>query len=261
MLMQKIAVSSALNLDLTVNPDFSQVDADKQVTDLSRYELYYPETRQFFLENGDQFSNFGYASIRPLFSRRIGLNSNIIGGFRLSGKLDKNWRIGVMDMQTNSNDSLPAQNFTVIALQRKIFARSNIGFLFINKESFNYPGAPVAAQPNDSRYNSNIGVEFNLASRENLWTGKELVLKSFTPDKNGHDFTQAGNLQFANKYWLVGGEYEYVGANYNAEVGYVPRQGYIKVNPVVSYLFLSNCRSDPKPRPAAELYRLLRWLI
>jgi hypothetical protein len=70
----KIAVSSSLNLDLTVNPDFSQVDADKQVINLSRYELFYPETRQFFLENGDQFSNFGYPSIRPFFYSRIGLN-------------------------------------------------------------------------------------------------------------------------------------------------------------------------------------------
>lgn len=235
----KIAISSSLNLDLTVNPDFSQVDADKQVIDLSRFELFYPETRQFFLENGDQFNNFGYASIRPFFSRRIGLTSNIIGGFRLSGKLDKDWRIGVMNMQTASNDSLPAQNFTTIALQRKIFARSNIGFLLVNKESFNYPaGVPPTSQPNNSKDNTNVGVEFNLASSSNAWTGKELVLKSFTPGKTGHDFTDAGNLQFTNKYWAIGGEYEYVGANYNAEVGYVPRQGYIKLNPVIAYLFL-----------------------
>ena len=230
----KIALTSALNLDLTVNPDFSQVDADKQVTDLSRYELYYPETRQFFLENGDQFSNFGYATIRPFFSRRIGLTSNIIGGFRLSGKLDKNWRIGVMDMQTSS-DSLPAQNFTAIALQRKIFARSNIGFLFVNKESFDYPGTPVAST--QSKYNNNVGIEFNLATSSNFWTGKLLGLKSFSPTKKGHDFTQAGNLQFANKYWNVGAEYEVVGANYNAEVGYVPRQGYVRFNPYIAYLF------------------------
>jgi len=232
----KVAISSALNLDLTVNPDFSQVDADKQVINLSRYELFYPETRQFFLENGDQFGNFGYPSIRPFFSRRIGLNSNIIAGARLSGKLDNNWRIGVMDMQTNSDDasSLPAQNFIVIALQRKIFARSNIGFLFVNKESFNYP---PGGQQLYAKYNNNIGVEYNLASAANAWTGKALILKSFSPDKSGHDFTQAGNLQYADKYWTIGGQYEVVGANYNAEVGYVPRKGYIKLNPYISHLF------------------------
>lgn len=234
----KIAVSSALNLDLTIHPDFSQVDADKQVTNLSRYELFYPETRQFFLENGDQFNNFGYASIRPFFSRRIGLTSNIIAGARLSGKLDPNWRIGVMDMQTNSNadNGVPAQNFTMIALQRKVFTRSNIGFLFVNKESFNYPPGALLTGAN-AKYNSNIGLEYNLASADNLFTGKALFLKSFSPDKKGHDFTQAGNLQFANKYWTIGGQYEYVGENYNAGVGYVPRQGYIKTNPYISRLF------------------------
>ncbi|MDR3697055.1 DUF5916 domain-containing protein [Mucilaginibacter sp.] len=234
----KIAVSSALNLDLTINPDFSQVDADKQVVNLSRFELFYPETRQFFLENGDQFNNFGYATIRPFFSRRIGLQSNIIGGFRLNGKLDKDWRIGVMDMQTNSNDTMPAQNFTVIALQRKILARSNIGFILVNKEAFNYPAVPPSSQPNNSRFNTNAGVEFNLASAANLWTGKELILKSFTPGKTGHDFTNAGNVQYADKYWLIGTQYEDVGANYNAETGYVPRHGYIKLNPYIGYLFL-----------------------
>jgi hypothetical protein len=235
----KIAMSSALNLDLTVNPDFSQVDADKQVIDLSRFELFYPETRQFFLENGDLFNNFGYSSIRPFFSRRIGLTSNIIGGFRLNGKLDKNWRIGVMDMQTTSNDSLPAQNFQALVLQRKIFTRSSIGFMIVDKEAFNFPaGVDPASQPNNSKYNTNVGTEFNLASADNAWTGKELVLKSFTPGKDGHDYTDAGNLQYTDKHWSIGAEYEYVGANYNAEVGYVPRAGYIRLNPTISYLFL-----------------------
>jgi len=114
----KVSITSSLNLDLTVNPDFSQIEVDKQVVDLSRYELFYPEKRQFFLENGDQFNNFGYADIRPFFSRRIGLGVPIEFGGRLSGKLDKNWRIGAMDMQTGPVDSigLPRQNFAVLAL-------------------------------------------------------------------------------------------------------------------------------------------------
>jgi hypothetical protein len=83
-----------------------------------------------------------------------------------------------------------------------------------------------------------MGVEFNLASSNNAWTGKELVLKSFSPGKRGDDYVQAGNLQYTDRHWIIGGEYEYTGSNYNAEVGYVPRQGYFKINPAVSYLFL-----------------------
>jgi hypothetical protein len=235
----KIALSSSLNLDLTVNPDFSQVDADKQVTNLSRYELFYPEKRQFFLENGDQLTNFGYPSIRPFFSRRIGLNTHIDFGARMSGKLDKNWRIGVMDMQTRTNDSLglPAQNFSIIALQRKIFARSNIGFIFIDKESENYRFDSSSGKPQYSRYNRNFGMEYNLASSNNLWTGKLLFLKAFTPGTSGKDITQAGHLQYASRKWNILGQYEYVGSNFNSEVGYVPRHGYVKFNPQIAYNF------------------------
>jgi Domain of unknown function (DUF5916) len=235
----KIAVTSSLNLDLTVNPDFSQVDVDKQVIDLSRYELFYPEKRQFFLENADHLNNLGYPSIRPFFSRRIGLNAPIEFGARLSGKLDPNWRIGLLDMQTGKVDSvgLPEQNFSVIALQRKIFARSNIGFIFINKQSLHYQPGKDTTHPVYSAYNRNMGVEFNLASSNNAWTGKALLLKSFSPGKRGDDYVHSGNLQYTDRHWLAGAEYEYTGSNYNAEVGYVPRQGYIKLNPQVSYLF------------------------
>ena len=171
----KISVTSSLNLDLTVNPDFSQVEVDKQVIDLSRYELFYPEKRQFFLENGDQFTNFGYADIRPFFSRRIGLGVPIEFGGRLSGKLDQNWRIGAMDMQTGRVDSigLPQQNFAVIALQRKVFARSNIGFLFVNKQSLSYQPGKDTTLPQYSTYNRSIGMEYNLASANNYWTAPE----------------------------------------------------------------------------------------
>lgn len=235
----KIAVTSSLNLDLTVNPDFSQVDVDRQVTNLDRFELFFPERRQFFLENGDLFTNFGYQSIRPFFSRRIGLGVPIHYGARLSGKLNKDWRIGVMDMQTGkvADMHLPAQNFAVVALQRRVFARSNIGAIFINKESINYRPGNEPGQPVYSRYNRNIGLEYNLASSNNLWTGKALLLKSFTPGADGKDWVHAGNLQYASRKWLINWQHEYVGRNYNPEVGYVPRRGYFKVNPQISYLF------------------------
>jgi Domain of unknown function (DUF5916) len=234
----KIAVTSSLNLDLTVNPDFSQVEVDRQVTNLDRYELFFPEKRQFFLENGDHFSNFGYSTIRPFFSRRIGLNAPINVGARLSGKINKDWRIGVMDMQTGKVDSmeLPAQNFAVIALQRRVFARSNIGFLFVNKQSVNYHPADTAKYKYSS-FNRNFGFEYNLASANNLWTGKAMLLKSFSPGDPGKNWVHAANLQYTTRKWIIAWQHEYIGKNYSAEVGYVPRTNYIKINPLVSRLF------------------------
>ena len=77
----KVSVSSALNLDFTINPNFSQAEVDQQVTNLDRFELFYPERRQFFLENADLFANFGYKTLRPFFSRRIGLGVPINARF------------------------------------------------------------------------------------------------------------------------------------------------------------------------------------
>lgn len=235
----KIAVTSSLNLDLTVNPDFSQVEVDRQVTNLDRFELFFPERRQFFLENADLFANFGYTTIRPFFSRRIGLGVPISYGARLSGSLDKNWRIGAMDMQTRAVEplALPAQNFAVFALQRRVFARSNIRLMFVNKQSVNYTPGKDSTLPVYSRYNRNLGLEYNLASADNLFTGKFMLLKSFSPGTTTGEFVHAANLLFNNKRWMLGWQHEYVGQNFNAEVGYVPRSNYIRLNPQAGYLF------------------------
>ncbi|HEX5151589.1 MAG TPA: DUF5916 domain-containing protein [Parafilimonas sp.] len=234
----KISFSTSLNLDLTVRPDFSQVEVDQQLINLSRFELFFPEKRQFFLENGDLFGNFGYADIRPFFSRRIGLNTAINAGVRLSGKLNKNLRIGVMDMETAGNDEgLPSQNYAVISLQQKVFKRSNIGFIYIDKTAINYDPSKDSLHANYSEYNRNIGVEYNLASANNVITGKALLLKSFAPDKSGDDIVQSSHIQYSSRKWLAYAQYAYVGKNYTAEVGYVPRKNFIKLNPQLTRYF------------------------
>ncbi|MGV3641085.1 MAG: DUF5916 domain-containing protein [Adhaeribacter sp.] len=240
----KVAVTSSMNLDLTVNPDFSQVEVDQQVTNLDRFELFFPERRQFFLENGDLFTNYGYTNLRPFFSRRIGLDAPIHFGARLSGKINKDWRLGVLDMQTGKVEErgLPAQNFAVVSLQRRVFARSTLGLLLVNKETMDFkgrdPGLPGPPLPFE-RFNRNLGLEYNLASVNNMWTGKALVLKSFRPENKGHDLAQAANLQYASRAWLISWQHQYVGRNYRAEVGYVPRVGYIQVSPKVGRLFFA----------------------
>ncbi|HVV56413.1 MAG TPA: DUF5916 domain-containing protein, partial [Mucilaginibacter sp.] len=227
----KVSVTPSLNLDVTVNPDFSQVDVDQQVINLSQYQLFFPEKRQFFLENGDLFANFGYSDIRPFFSRQIGLEQPIDFGARLTGQLNRDWRIGAMDMQTanSQQNSLDAGNYGVLTLQRRVLDRSNIGFIFVNRD---ITGALPGTNYFDN-YNRNVGVEFNLASTSNMWTGKLMGLKSFTPGISGHDFALADHLQYFSKYWQLYLQEEYVGKNYNAAVGYVPRTGYVKFSPLI----------------------------
>ena len=142
-----------------------------------RFELFYPEKRQFFLENADLFANFGYDNIRPFFSRRIGLGVPIDGGVRLSGNINENLRLGVMDIQTQAldNDGIPKENFSVLSLQRKIMARSNIGLILINKQGLNII---KDKHPNINRYNRTLGIEYNYASSNNLWNAKTFYIKS-----------------------------------------------------------------------------------
>ena len=238
----KISLTPSLNLDLTVNPDFSQVDADRQVTNLDRYELFYPERRQFFLENGDIFANFGYSTIRPFFSRRIGLGHPIDAGARLSGRINRNWRLGAMDMQTSevsdSATSLPVQNFAVAAIQRRLFARSYVGAFVINKQSINYD-VPTDGRPTYSMYNRTAGLEYNLQSRDNQWTGKGFVFKSLNPGQTSKtdNWVYAGHLQYFSRHLLTAMQAERVGQDFNAEVGYVPRINFTRLGPQAAYLF------------------------
>ena len=226
----KIALTSALNLDLTVNPDFSQVDVDRQVTNLSRFELFFPERRQFFLENADLFNNFGLDNLRPFFSRRIGLGVPITYGARISGKLNNNLRIGAMNIQTRSQDFTdstrrPNQNFTALVLQQKVFKRSSIGLMFLDKESLNFN---EKTNRGFTDFNRNLGIEYNLASGNNEWNGKIVFMKSFSPNTSGSDIMQAYNLKYNPSHWLIDFQYENVGTNYNPEIGYVPRTGYYR---------------------------------
>lgn len=229
----KVGLSSSLNLDLTYNPNFSQAEVDDQVTNLDRYELYFPEKRQFFLENSDLFANYGSSKIRPFFSRRIGIDAPVNTGFRLSGKMGKDLRFGLMDMQTGAEGDFLTRNFFVSTLQKKVFARSYIGAIFVNKQQINVP-----ADWQGNRYNRMAGLEYNMSSTDDLLTGKLFGLKSFTSSLNSkEEFSQGLNLKYARKSFLFNLNEYYVGKDFNAEAGYVPRTDFIQLNPSVSVKF------------------------
>jgi hypothetical protein len=245
----KLAVTPAMNLDLTFNPDFSQVEVDRQVTNLSRFELFFPERRQFFLENADLFGGFGSRSTRPFFSRRIGITKDtatdqniqekIIYGARLSGKITENLRLGFLNMQTDEvENAQPSLNYTVAVLQQKVFSRSNISAIFVNKQDLAY-------NPNTSgefHYNRVFGVDYNMASADNQWTGKFYYHRSLDPEKLDQAYTQGANLSYNTRPLLLRWDHVIVGENYNAETGFVPRTGYRKISPVAEIYFYPNSK-------------------
>jgi len=229
----KIGLSSSLNLDLTYNPDFSQVEVDRQITNISRFELHFPEKRQFFLENSDLFANYGYSSLTPFFSRRIGLDAPVMAGARLTGKIGNNLRIGVMNMTTRETEDFLARNFTVVSIQQKVFARSNFGFIFVNKEYFH--------QPDDTTmFNRVLGFDYNLASSNNFWSGKLFYHRSFQPENPDKTYSQGITLAYNRTHIQARFSQTSVGENYRAETGYVRRLGYNFLGPEISYLFVPN---------------------
>lgn len=233
----KVSVTPSLNLDITVNPDFAQVEVDRQVINLSRYSLFYPERRQFFIENSDLFANFGFRQIRPFFSRKIGLqqsvegnvNVPIMGGVRLSGKINNQWRIGLMNVQTNRYDlssaSLNPTNFAVISLQRKIFSASNIGFILVNRNEFS-----AKDEWNKGLFNRVGGVEYNLQSPDKKWMGKLFYMKSFSNVQENFSDAHASWLSFNTTHVNVEWNHEYVGRGFDAQTGFVPHIDVSKVS-------------------------------
>ncbi len=239
----KIAITSGLNLDLTVNPDFSQVEVDQQVTNLNRFEVFFPERRQFFLENADLFTSFGARRISPFFSRRIGLASDtsgttienpIIYGAKLSGKIDNDWRVGLLNMQTGENieDNLPAINYTVAAVQRKVFTRSNIGMIFVNQQATNSDSTDY------DHYNRVIGMDYNFANQSNTWFGKAFYHQAITPNqdvnfKGAHGF----HIHYKVNSWRAEMMYQYVGDGFDSQVGFVPRKNFLRISPELEFYF------------------------
>lgn len=232
----KIGIGSGLNLDLTVNPDFSQVEVDEQVINTSRFELFFPERRQFFLENADLFGSFGFSRANPFFSRRIGVTQDtttgqaiqnaIYYGARLSGKANDDLRVGLLNMQAQDNfeQGLPSFNYTVGALQQRVGNRSSIGGIIVNKENF---GKFIDTSEVNANFNRVVGLDYNLVTKSNLWTGKTFLHRSFSEGDGGDGYSHGLNLEYNVRNWNVDYFHVYVGEEFNAEVGFVPRTGLI----------------------------------
>jgi len=230
----KMILSTSMNLDLTLNPDYSQVEVDRQQVNLDRFELFFPEKRQFFLENSDLFSNLGSETVRPFFSRRVGLNNPVIAGARLSGNMGNKWRMNLMDIQTGEKEDIHASNFLVAALQRSVFSRSNVSAFFINKQVMDVEGD--TSFTGDS-FNRVAGLEYNLATLDNRWTGKAFYHQSFHDGTDLEDAAMAANLTYSSQYLTATLNQALVGEGYIVETGYIRRKGYYELTPVFHYKF------------------------
>jgi len=245
----KIAVTSSLNLDLTINPDFSNVDVDQQITNLDRFSLFFPEKRSFFLENSDLFANFGPWRISPFFSRQIGLRDGeavpILYGARLSGNVTNGLRIGIMDVQTRSTESFDAENYGVAAFQQSVFKRASIRGLFVNRQNMG-----GSESESSSSFNRVGGMEFHYLSKDSKLAAVIRYHSSFNPEKfKDHDL-YSGEIGYNDRSFFGGITYDRVGKNFITDTGFNPRLnnydpigdtivriGYTRINPWIGINF------------------------
>ena len=239
----KIPIGNALNLDLTFNPDFSQVEVDDQVVNLTRFAISLPEKRQFFTQNDDLFKDFGEnRDVIPFFSRRIGvaqdldgntIENKIMAGARLSGKLNSNLRLGFLNMLTESdvNNQIASNLNTVFTLRQKVFDRSNISFFLIDRRTI---GEYDFINKQDKK-NSVSGVEYNLASPDSKWVGRAFYHKSFTEGLEGDDQIVGMRIQRNTLRNRISTGFIHGGEDFRSDLGFFRRTGFMKITPEYTY--------------------------
>ena len=232
----KVGLTSGLTADLTYRTDFAQVEADEQQVNLTRFNLFFPEKREFFLENQGIFS-FGGAAGRGnvpslFYSRRIGLEAGqqvpIEGGGRVSGRVGQ-FAIGLMNVQTDGIDEAPGTNFSVARIQRNILRRSSIGAMFTRRSlSTRGPGA-----------NDAFGVDARLAFFQNL-TMETYWARTRTeglPDGDDDSYRFQFNYN-GDRYGFIAHRVV-VDENFNPETGFLFRSGFAK--------YFTQARFSPRP--------------
>ena len=226
----KYGVTPALTLDLTANTDFAQVEVDDQRVNLTRFPIFFPEKRPFFLENAGVFSAGTPQAVDLFFTRRIGIDEAgqpqpILGGGRLSGRVGGT-TVGLLHMVTDAPAAAPGQAYTVGRALRELSDRSRIGAMVVQRQATGDAGNVNRTYAVDGR----IG----LGQR---WTSDLWAARTETPGKTGDDMALSGRLAFQTNVWNVNARVARIGGDFNPEVGFMSRPaGYRTVDATAIYL-------------------------
>jgi hypothetical protein len=215
----KFGLTPSLTLDLTYNTDFAQVEVDEQRTNLTRFPLFFPEKRPFFLENAGTFSAGTPQAVELFFTRRIGIDSvgrpvPIVGGGRVSGRA-AGLTVGMLQLFTESLGSgPPAMSYTVARVSRELSARSRVGVVAVQRMA--------TSDAND--HNRTYGIDGRIGAGQN-WTFDWWGSKTETPGRRGDDFAYSARAGYQTGDWNNGIRFVQVGDAFNPEVGFLNRSG------------------------------------
>ena len=215
----KYGVTPSLTLDLTYNTDFAQVEIDEQRTNLTRFPLFYPEKRPFFLENAGIFSAGTPQAVDLFFTRRIGIDTMgrpvpILGGGRLSGRTG-GLTVGLLEIVTDEViGAQAAQSYSVARMTKEVGARSRLGVIGIQR---------VAIDSSASR-NGTYGLDARVGLGER-WTFDGWSAMTATPSRDGDDYGFSGRANYSTSAWNNTARVVRVGPDFNPEVGFLNRAG------------------------------------
>lgn len=212
----KIVTASSLTVDLTYNTDFAQVEVDDEEVNLTRFRLFFPEKRPFFLENAGTFAVGTPQDVELFFSRRIGIEGGqavpLVGGGRVTGRV-AGLTVGVLDLQTDGVDGLvPANNFSVARVMKELPNRTRVGTAVVNRLNTD----------DTSDRNTVVAVDGRVGMGEYL-TLDGYVAGSSTPGMTDDQVAFSGQMAWNSPLWDVSATYRRVGEGFRAEAGFVPR--------------------------------------
>ncbi len=220
----KYGLASSLTLDASWRTDFAQVEADAQQVNLTRFGLFFPEKREFFLENqgsfqvGDLGRGFGgdAPSLLPFFSRRIGLREGqpvpILAGGRLTGKSGR-YGVGLLNMQTRQHEGIPGANYTAVRLTREVMRNSAGGAYYFGRESSDEDGHSRVAGA-DVRFNFRRTIDVD-----------GYVLRSNSKNEVGDPWAGRGAFRWTADLYTTRFSYTHIGEGYRNDLGFSPRRG------------------------------------
>ena len=217
----KYGVTSNLTLDLTLNTDFAQVEADQEEVNLTRFSLYFPERRDFFLEGSGLFAfgagigGFGPPPLSIFYSRSIGIEDEkevrLLGGGKLTGKVGA-YSIGALNMTTDASGEIPMTNFSVLRMQRDILSDSTAGFILTNRQS-----------DFGSDYHRNGGIDLFLRPHDQ-WRMRAMTVGSWSPDPEERDMAWYLSNNWRNKHFRVNASYLDIGPQFTSKMGFMHRR-------------------------------------
>ncbi|MBX9855033.1 MAG: carbohydrate binding family 9 domain-containing protein [Gemmatimonadaceae bacterium] len=215
----KYGVTPSLTLDLTYNTDFAQVEVDDQRVNLTRFPVFFPEKRPFFLENAGVFSAGTPQAVDLFFSRRIGIGENgapqpILGGGRLSGRIGST-TVGLLQMVTDAPDQFSnGQSYSVGRVIRELSSRSRVGAMFVQRMSTDSSADVNRTYALDGR----IGIGQS-------WTSDLWAARTETPGRGGDEYAYSARVAYQTNVWNHSARLAQVGDGFNPEVGFMSRPG------------------------------------